>query len=71
MLGDFRQKVFVKVSGNPHMKVLASALFSSSLVDKRKISMIVDELKFFMSFNSSRHNCMFLIFCIYPVFCVT
>ena len=33
MLGDFRQKVFAKVSGNPHMKVLASALFSSSLVD--------------------------------------
>ena len=33
MLGKFSCKVFVKVSDNPSMKVLASALFSSSLID--------------------------------------
>ena len=33
MLGKFNRKVIVEVSDNPHIKILASALFSSSLMD--------------------------------------
>ena len=33
MLGKFSRKVFIKVSDYPGIKALASALFSSSLID--------------------------------------
>lgn len=38
MFGKFSCKVFVKVSNNYFIKVLAGALFSSSLIGERKIS---------------------------------
>ena len=33
MLEKFKCKIFAKISDNPHKKVLASALFSSSLIE--------------------------------------
>ena len=36
--GKFSFGVFVKVSDNPHIKVLAGALFPSSVIGLRKIS---------------------------------
>ena len=38
-LGKFSRNVFVKVPDNPHVKVLASALLSSSYIGKIKISL--------------------------------
>ena len=36
MLETFRGRVFVKVSDNPHIKVLAGALFPSSVIRLKK-----------------------------------
>ena len=86
MFVKFSCKVFVKVSNNYFIKVLAGALFSSSLIGERKISTapyfchrninnfyykesssFVRKIKSLTSLNSSRHNHMFLIFCVYLI----
>ena len=53
MWGKFSCKGFVKVSDNPRIKVLASALFSSSLIDQRKSSM----MSYFCDGNNSYLYC--------------
>ena len=77
-------KIFVKVSDNTHTKVLASVLFSSSLIEKteklaghhifvietianciiKKPTLLYRKINFLTSFSSSRHDHIFLIFCI-------
>ena len=52
MLETFRGRVFVKVSDNPHIKVLAGALFPSSVIDLRKISMA-------SNFCNENHCCLY------------
>ena len=87
MLEKFSHKGFVKVSDNPHIKVLATALFSSNLVHYRKIittsyccnvflhhkgtSSFVWKNQTVTSFNSSRHKHMFPGFCIELVLAIT